>query len=307
MYNGAWYDLHDGFSQLLAEFFVENKALFNSQHTIHIILIVVMVSVAECAVRLLVAGVSLPPPKAAPVCQAACSIVAHPFPCRLDKLSSWLCLPCCAQVLGGAAFLLLMLRPFLRHISKESRRCAELLVQLPLDFDVEGMVAATWGVVKNVSGAGLVPTLLSCPRHQRVGNSRSRCMGMCVRHRYCACCNPELTLTWIATAAVACLQERLLVERSGRTFFETGDVMGTLRELSKSFLGPRPPLQSSRCVSCPVVFHAWVLYIGSHPAEQSPFLVFATGASTSLPGLPQGWMCDPRIAHADMACFVAAG
>jgi hypothetical protein len=56
-------------------------------------------------------------------------------------------------VLGGGAFLLLMLRPFLRHISKESRRCAELLVQLPPDFDVEGMVAATWGVVKNVSGA----------------------------------------------------------------------------------------------------------------------------------------------------------
>lgn len=71
VYNGAWYDLHDGFSQLLAEFFVENKALFNSQRTIHIILIVVMVSVAECGVRLLVAGVSLPPPKAAPVCQAA--------------------------------------------------------------------------------------------------------------------------------------------------------------------------------------------------------------------------------------------
>lgn len=34
-----------------------------------------------------------------------------------------------------------------------------------------------------------------------------------------------------------------MVERSGKTFFETGGVMGTLRELSKSFLGPRPPLQ----------------------------------------------------------------
>jgi hypothetical protein len=55
------------------------------------------------------------------------------------------------QLIGGAAFLLMMLRPFLRHISKESRRCAELLVQLPPDFDVEGMVAATWGVVKHVS------------------------------------------------------------------------------------------------------------------------------------------------------------
>lgn len=47
VYNGAWYDLHDGFSQLLAEFFVENKAMFNNQRTIHIILIVVMVSIAE--------------------------------------------------------------------------------------------------------------------------------------------------------------------------------------------------------------------------------------------------------------------
>jgi hypothetical protein len=46
-----------------------------------------------------------------------------------------------------------MLRPFLRHISKESRRCAELLVQLPPELDVEGMVAATWDVVKQVSRA----------------------------------------------------------------------------------------------------------------------------------------------------------
>jgi hypothetical protein len=57
------------------------------------------------------------------------------------------------QVIGGAAFLLMMIRPFLRHISKESRRCAELLVQLPPDFDVEGMVAATWSVVKKVGEA----------------------------------------------------------------------------------------------------------------------------------------------------------
>lgn len=55
-------------------------------------------------------------------------------------------------MLGGAAFLFMMLRPFLKHISKESRRCAELLVQLPPDFDVEGMVAATWIVVKQVCG-----------------------------------------------------------------------------------------------------------------------------------------------------------
>lgn len=59
-------------------------------------------------------------------------------------------LPVCVQVFGGVAFLVMMLRPFLRHISKESRRCAELLVQLPPDFDVEGMVAATWSIVKQV-------------------------------------------------------------------------------------------------------------------------------------------------------------
>jgi hypothetical protein len=52
VYTAAWYDLHDGFSQLLGEFFVENKALFNSQRTIHIILVVVMVSIVlirQCA------------------------------------------------------------------------------------------------------------------------------------------------------------------------------------------------------------------------------------------------------------------
>lgn len=44
MYNAAWYDLHDGFSRLLAAFHEENKSLFSSQRSIHIILIVVMVS-----------------------------------------------------------------------------------------------------------------------------------------------------------------------------------------------------------------------------------------------------------------------
>eukprot|EP00878_Enallax_costatus_P040979 GHUV01047404.1.p2 GENE.GHUV01047404.1~~GHUV01047404.1.p2 ORF type:complete len:146 (+),score=49.00 GHUV01047404.1:880-1317(+) len=52
--------------------------------------------------------------------------------------------------IGGMMFLIMMLRPFLKHISKESRRCAELLAQLPPDMDVEGMVAATWNVVKEV-------------------------------------------------------------------------------------------------------------------------------------------------------------
>jgi hypothetical protein len=67
------------------------------------------------------------------------------------------------------------------------------------------------------------------------------------------CAHVELTLV------VACLQERLLVERSGRTFFETGGVMGTLRELSKSFLGPRPPLQSLRCAPGLMSFRAGLL------------------------------------------------
>jgi hypothetical protein len=54
------------------------------------------------------------------------------------------------QLVAGGIFLVMMLRPFLKHISKESRRCAELLAQLPPDMDVEGMVAATWSVVKQV-------------------------------------------------------------------------------------------------------------------------------------------------------------
>lgn len=55
------------------------------------------------------------------------------------------------QVGGGGAFLVSMLRPFLKHVSKESRRCAELLAQLPSELDVEGMIAATWSVVKEVT------------------------------------------------------------------------------------------------------------------------------------------------------------
>lgn len=55
-----------------------------------------------------------------------------------------------------------MLRPYLKHISKESRRCAELLAQLPPDMDVEGMVAATWSVVKKV-GAVSTPASVESP------------------------------------------------------------------------------------------------------------------------------------------------
>jgi hypothetical protein len=58
------------------------------------------------------------------------------------------------QLVAGGVLLVMMLRPFLKHISKESRRCAELLAQLPPDMDVEGMVAATWSVVKQVRPPG---------------------------------------------------------------------------------------------------------------------------------------------------------
>lgn len=56
----------------------------------------------------------------------------------------------CLQVIGGIMFLLLLVNPFLKDISMESRRCAELLVQLPQELDVESLVAATWSVVKQV-------------------------------------------------------------------------------------------------------------------------------------------------------------
>lgn len=36
------------------------------------------------------------------------------------------------------------------------------------------------------------------------------------------------------------------MERSGKTFFETAGLMGTLKTLSRSFLGPRPPLHGVR-------------------------------------------------------------
>lgn len=45
VYNAAWYDLHDGFSQILSQFLEENKALFNTQRALHIVLIFVMVSI----------------------------------------------------------------------------------------------------------------------------------------------------------------------------------------------------------------------------------------------------------------------
>lgn len=153
VYNAAWYDLHDGFSQILSQLLEENKALFNTQRALHIELIFVMVSKFEfCAMQ------------AMPLMLLMSMLITTTLhTCATQQLFRvGRCCPatcntcvCCAvlQVIGGVSFLLMMVRPFLRHISKESRRCAELLVQLPPDFDVEGMVAATWGVVKHVSNA----------------------------------------------------------------------------------------------------------------------------------------------------------
>lgn len=62
---------------------------------------------------------------------------------------------CLAFVLG---FLVVMFRPFLKHISKEPRRVAELLAQLPQDMDVEGLVEASW---KHVLQVGETAKLLA--------------------------------------------------------------------------------------------------------------------------------------------------
>jgi hypothetical protein len=171
-------------------------------------------------------------------------------------------------VLGGVAFLAMMLRPFLRHISKESRRCAELLVQLPPELDVEGMVAATWSVVKQVGlacgvarpcmvqrGTACGVRLAACDvRRAHAAHSRAsattslHCVRTCVRTCMRAC-----------TRAHAPPQERLLVERSGRTFID-GMGMKSLRAglsmLSRSFLGTTQQQQDlagyggGRCGAC---------------------------------------------------------
>jgi hypothetical protein len=54
-------------------------------------------------------------------------------------------------LLAGALFMVLLFRPFLAATAKESRRVAELLTQLPKDMDVEGMVAASWKMVLQVT------------------------------------------------------------------------------------------------------------------------------------------------------------
>lgn len=47
----------------------------------------------------------------------------------------------------GALFMTVRLKPFLLVTSQEARRVAELLSQLPVDMDVEGMVERAWEVV----------------------------------------------------------------------------------------------------------------------------------------------------------------
>jgi hypothetical protein len=76
-----------------------------------------------------------------------------PLASRVWLLNTLLLLLCPLQLVAGGMFLVMMLRPFLKHISNESRRCVELLAQLPPDMDVEGMVASTWSVVKQVRHA----------------------------------------------------------------------------------------------------------------------------------------------------------
>lgn len=53
-----------------------------------------------------------------------------------------------ACVVCMAAFLLKQLRPFVARVTKEGRRVAELLVQLPSDIDLDTLVAALTDVRK---------------------------------------------------------------------------------------------------------------------------------------------------------------
>jgi hypothetical protein len=50
-------------------------------------------------------------------------------------------------IVCGALFMTVRLKPFLLVTSQEARRVAELLSQLPVDMDVEGMVERAWEVV----------------------------------------------------------------------------------------------------------------------------------------------------------------
>ncbi|GIL68043.1 hypothetical protein Vafri_21326 [Volvox africanus] len=58
-----------------------------------------------------------------------------------------------------AGFLILLLNPLLRRISKERRRIAELMSQLPLELDVERLVARALGTLM-VAGAPGLPGVL---------------------------------------------------------------------------------------------------------------------------------------------------
>lgn len=39
----CWYDLHDGISTIIHEFITENKAMFDQQRSIHVVLVLIMV------------------------------------------------------------------------------------------------------------------------------------------------------------------------------------------------------------------------------------------------------------------------
>ncbi|GLC41265.1 hypothetical protein PLESTM_001177800 [Pleodorina starrii] len=54
-----------------------------------------------------------------------------------------------------AGFLILLLNPLLKRISKERRRIAELMSQLPLELDVEKLVARALGTATNAASPGL--------------------------------------------------------------------------------------------------------------------------------------------------------
>lgn len=43
MWQTCWYDLHDGISTIIHEFITENKAMFDQQRSIHVVLVLIMV------------------------------------------------------------------------------------------------------------------------------------------------------------------------------------------------------------------------------------------------------------------------
>lgn len=64
--------------------------------------------------------------------------------------------------------------------------------------------------------------------------------GMNLQHPLPVCSAPIVGAT-IQSMVLVFVQERLLVERSGKTFLETGGVMSNLRAFSQSLMGQRLP------------------------------------------------------------------